>query len=373
MRRKSTATIIVLVAGVCGAFAQDHCATAVIDYSPAPGQFVNDNDFNDPARALGWPAGGDPNVPQNYSLVTLGGFGGTLTLAFDHTVFDDPANPFGLDAVVFGNSVWVQGNPNRKWGECGVIEISRDANGNGAADDPWYLIPGTHIAATPDQHEIHTWDDNILDPNHPPFWPPADETWIPPGMSGVWTTAGYRLPADVFETLIMENPNGPDATEEAVYGYADFSPTLHLPGGQTPDAFYTRPDNPFEVGLTAGCGGGDAFDIAWAVDPDTWQPANLDGFDFIRITTGVDVVFIEPPFGEKSTEIDAVVDVAEGQFGDAENDGDVDVADFVMFAGCLLGPDEPIPPSPCRVMDFNQDCDLDLRDVAEFQVAFTGS
>ena len=108
------------------------------------------------------------------------------------------------------------------------------------------------------------------------------------------------------------------------------------------------------------------------MEPGTWQPANLAGFDFIRITTGVDLVVIDPPFGELSTEIDAVADVAEGQFGDAENDGDIDLDDFAIFHDCFHGPDARAPSSPCRVMDFDQDTDVDLGDYAEFQAAFTG-
>jgi len=341
----------------------------VIDFDPAPGQFVNDSLYDEPAKAVGAPLGDNPQEPNNDSLVSLGGFGGSITLGFDHTVRDDPANPFGLDAIVYGNAHWVGGDPNRKWGECGFIEISRDVNSNGLADDPWYLIPGSHITDLAGQYEVQTWDDDVGDPTYPPdqVW------WIPPGHTGTWTTEGYRLPPEVFETIIMENPNGPDAEEEGVFGYADFSPTQGLPDGETAEAFYTRPDNPFEVGLTLDCGGGDGFDIAWAVVPMTGEPAYLDGFDFVRITTGVNHVVIDPPFGELSTEIDAIADVAEGQFGDAENDGDIDLDDYAIFSGCMIGPEVTAPTSPCRVMDFDQDDDVDLRDFAQWQIVFSPS
>ena len=68
---------------------------------------------------------------------TLGGFGGTITLIFDHTVEDDPLNPFGMDAIVFGNAFWHGGDWNSHWAECATIEISLDVNGNSEADDPW--------------------------------------------------------------------------------------------------------------------------------------------------------------------------------------------------------------------------------------------
>jgi hypothetical protein len=347
-------------------------ATVVVEVDRAPGQWVNDPNFNDPARMLGWPLGDDPNQPNPSSLFSLGGFGGTVVLGFDRTVWDDPANPFGLDAIVYGNAMWVGGDPNRRFAECATIEVSRDLNFNGLADDPWYLIQGSHIARPgyPAVFEVHTWDDDIPDPTHPPHFPPADPSWIPPEHSGVWTSEGYRLPGGIFEAQIVENPNGPTATEEGIYGYADFSPTLGLPGGMAAGDFFTRPDNPFAVGLTPGSGGGDAIDVAWAVDAVTWASAGLDGIDFVRIRTAVDFVLLNPPLGELSTEVDAVVDVAAGRLGDAENDGDIDIDDLRLFVGCVGGPDVAAPTSPCRVMSFDFDSDVDLRDVSRFQVVF---
>ena len=364
--------------------AQSPFATEVVEFAPAPGQFANVSQYDDPARALGPPVGGGIYNPDNSSLVSLGGFGGSITLAFDHTVMDDAANPHCVDAVVFGNAHWVGGNANRHWAECACIEISRDVNSNGLADDPWYLIPGSHITDPASQRQTQTWDDNIEDLTYPP--PPVDPEfpypdWVPPGCSGVWDTQGYRLPAAVFDVQILVNPNGPSATQEGVYGYADYTPTLILGDlnadnvvddpGMPPEGFYTAPDDPFEVGITPGAGGGDGFDIAWAIDPATGHPADLDGFDFIRITTAVN--YVTEYFGELSTEVDAVADVAGGLMGDGDWDGDVDRDDLVIFNECVTGPggDAEWPECRCRTMDFDGDGNVDLRDFAEWQRVFT--
>ena len=85
--------------------------------------------------------------------------------------------------------------------------------------------------------------------------------------------------------------------------------------------------------MSPGASGGDAFDIAWAIDPETGQLAKLNGFDFIRITSAVNV---EPgPFGEKSAEVDAVADVAIDPVGDSDADGDIDLRDFAAAQTCL--------------------------------------
>lgn len=298
------------------ATAADPFATTVIEYAPAPGQFVNVSEFDDPAEALGPPAGGGTANADNSSQVSLGGFGGSITLGFDHTVMDDAANPRGLDAIVFGNAFWSGGNHNRHWAECAYIEISRDVNGNALADDPWYLITGSHIFDPANQIETQTWDDDTADATNPPVNP----LWIPPGESGVWQTTAFHLPSDVFGGPVVLNPNGLSATAEGIVGYADYSPTLLLGDLDAdnvvddlvvgPATFYTVPDDPFTAGVSPGSGGGDAFDIAWAVDAETFAPAALDGFDFIRLTNGVNA--LDPFLGEMSPEIDAVADVEAG-------------------------------------------------------------
>lgn len=305
----------VAVMCVSPSLAQSPFAAELLSYRPAPGQFVQDPAFNNPQAALGPPVGGGTFDGDETKAVTLGGFGGVLVLGFDHTVRDDPRNPFGLDCIVFGNAFWAGGNVNRRWGEPATIEISLDVNKNGVADDPWFLVSGSHITDSLARWQSQTWDDDAGDPTYPP----TEAWWVPFGEIGVWQTWGYRLPESPFEIgLILENPNGPFATEEGIWGYADCSPTLMLGDmdgdnviddeGITPEAFYTVPDDPFAVGVDAGSGGGDAFDIAWAIDADTGQPAALPGFDFIRITNATNVIF--GPFGERSAEICGVSDVS---------------------------------------------------------------
>lgn len=357
----------------------DDFASRVVEFRPAPGQFALNPAFNDPARALGPPIGGGTLAADQSKLVSLGAFGGAITLAFDHEVLDEPANPLGLDAIVFGNSIWAGGNPNRRFAECAVIEISRDVNANGLADDPWYVIPGSHLASppTPEQRHTQTWDDLIDDPTYPP----ASAAWIPPGRSGVWTSSGFRLPATPFATGVggvVVNPNGTNASIEGVWGYADTSPTLILGDTDannavddtalTPEEFYTVPDDPRAVGIGPGFGtragrggGGDAFDIAWAIDPATGAPAGLGGFHFIRISTGV--LRIEQLLGETSAEIGGVADVRPlppANPADFNADGVVNSQDLFDFLVAFFAGDA----------DFNHDGATNSQDFFDYLVAF---
>jgi len=225
-------------------------AARVVDYTPAAGQFTGNPRYANPLKALGPPKGGaSPYQPDTSSVVSLGGFGGSITLAFDHEVKDIPG---ALDFIVFGNAQYNQA-PLR-FIEPGLVEISPDGI-------KWYLIPGSC----------------------------ADVD--------VTTRA---LPADLADTLV-------DGAY-ALWGYADLSPVLALPEGADPLVYFTAPDDPFTPGIDDGTPGGDAFDIAWAVDPASGAAAGLSGFTYIRITTAMDAVH-GGTLGEFSTEIDAVADV----------------------------------------------------------------
>ncbi len=55
--------------------------------------------------------------------------------------------------------------------------------------------------------------------------------------------------------------------------------------------------------------------------------------------------------------------------GDYDGSGLVDAADFAEFPGCMTGPGQ-VAGLACEVFDFNADTDVDLGDVAAFQIAF---
>ncbi len=57
--------------------------------------------------------------------------------------------------------------------------------------------------------------------------------------------------------------------------------------------------------------------------------------------------------------------------GDLDDDGDVDLRDFVFFADCLRGPNVAFPPG-CQGSDLDGDGDVDLHDLSEFYALFTG-
>ena len=108
------------------------------NYLPAPGFYVDIIEYpyyTEGAYALGPVSDASIKSQKNAGIVTLGGFGGRIVLAFDHDVEDNPANPLGLDAITFSNAWWYEGDPNLPWAEPATIEIMPELNDNNTPGD----------------------------------------------------------------------------------------------------------------------------------------------------------------------------------------------------------------------------------------------
>jgi hypothetical protein len=122
-------------------------AVEVVHFDPGvggvPGYDHPESALGAPTRTTGgslFPAAVTPFQPAWLAseVVSLG-VGGTIELAFDHLVLDDPDNPFGVDLLIFGNAFCT--DTNAPWGvvggiyeEGGQIEVSLDGRN-------WVLIP----------------------------------------------------------------------------------------------------------------------------------------------------------------------------------------------------------------------------------------
>ena len=144
MRAIALTVVCVLSVPSAAAFASSF-ATEVVSYTPGTNVPAG---YDDPNAALGSPGritGTGPydgdvtpfNAPYLSSDVVTVGAGGELTLSFDHPVVANPAHPYGIDVLVFGNA---------------FLGIDFDT---GLADGTIFAEPG-HIAVS--QDGVH-WTD----------------------------------------------------------------------------------------------------------------------------------------------------------------------------------------------------------------------
>lgn len=252
----------------------------ILDYSPAPGQFIN--------KSPGLPADAEGLIGKK-GMVTLGAYGGSVTFQFDHTVL----NKEGYDFLIHGNAFKGSSEP-------GIVQVSIDSNGNGLADDEWYELAGDNhkdrttvhgyelIYVRPDNLTEATdiiWRDNSnkngvieVKPTQPfhkqSYWPlfTAKEK---PELS----FKGTRL-AD----LNIQNESGTWVNQEAGMGYCDNFSEEYMTA--------VNGDNDTK--------GSNKFDISNAVNA-KGDPVELPGIDFVKVYTCVHQY--SGWLGETSTEV----------------------------------------------------------------------
>ena len=264
--------------------------TKVFEYTPAPGQFINetqtggfDGTQTTPESAIAYAT----QRMKNGIWVSLGGFGGYIVVGFDHSI----DNTGGYDFGILGNSFKGSSEP-------GIVWVMQDENGNGLPDETWYELAGsetgkpetiqnyaiTYYRPTEPQQPVK-WTDNqgksgeidYLKAYHRqdyyyPLWIKEDS----------YTLTGTCLKARNYD----QSGHGTYwVNEEYDWGYADnFSPTDRL----------TNDDNA-NADTNA-----NHFKISDAID-ENGNPVNLKYIDFIKVQVGVNTK--SGWLGEVSTEV----------------------------------------------------------------------
>lgn len=251
----------------------------VDEYLPAPGQFTNT-----------LPVCGDDDTAESMAaklteayrkdattMVSLGAFGGYITFHFDHSIINLP----GADILINGNAFSGSSEP-------GIVMVSKDVNGNGIADDPWYELRGScdtasvkptynyEITYTFDPLKDVAWKDNQGNTgsvkrnafHRQEYYP----LWLHRAGIDSYTLKGTRLP----NNAVNQGTNGSQHWVLSNYdwGYVD---------------------NLAKTDKAA-----NSFDISNAVDSDR-KAVDLDYIDFVRVYTALNQE--AGWLGETSTEV----------------------------------------------------------------------
>jgi hypothetical protein len=243
--------------------------TALFEFVPAPGQFIN--------KAPGNLASAEGLLGKK-GMVSLGAWGGYVVYGFDHSVPDKE-----------GNDIEVMGNALTEWSEPGIIYVMSDDNGNGKPDDTWYELAGSEFgnAATylrnyevtyfrPESADKDVaWKDNKGNTGFV-----KKNTFHKQAYYPEWITAdSYTLKGSWLQTKV--DPSRPTYVVSLPYdwGYAD---------------------------NTVEATGGGKVNISNAVDAQG-NKVNLKAIDFIKVQTGV--LADGGWLGEVSTEVTGIKDL----------------------------------------------------------------
>ena len=277
--------------------------THVWEYMPAPGQFVNElPEYTEGDDAEDMRQKAEEAIAYNAGhTITLGGWGGYVVFSFDHEVQNVAGQ---TDLLVLGNAFYsdVTHPENGGSSEPGVVYVSRDVNGNGTPDDPWYEIAGSEIASSNRNYRVTYFRpsaDHVRTPNATEslvdttyiYWRDINgatgymaqnryhlQSYFPLWLSDARLTFnGTLLPPNAM--LYQEDGHTKYVMMNYAYGYAD-----------------NHPNN-----TTAA-----EINLDWAVNAQG-QPANLTGIHFVKVQTGTHQQC--GWIGEISTEVNGASDL----------------------------------------------------------------
>lgn len=266
-------------------------AIKVYEYTPAPGQFINNrisSGFSGSETSTESACEYAHGRLERRQYVSLGGFGGYLVVGFDHKVINSGG----------GYDLAIAGNPFEGSSEPGVVWVMQDENENDLPDDVWYELAGseyessgtirnyavTYYKPTGAKQPIR-WEDSLGESGeiahlaahaHDSYYP----AWV--GAES-YTLRGTRLaPRTHFNGSIW-------VQQGFAWGYVDNENSVDLWRG---------------IGKFAGLEF-NRFRLSDAVD-DEGEPVDLAYIDFVKVQTALNSQ--SGGLGENSTEVFAVCD-----------------------------------------------------------------
>jgi hypothetical protein len=264
--------------------------TKVFEYTPAPGQFINetktggfDGTQTTPESAVAYATA----RMKEKNFVSLGGFGGYIVVGFDHSIDNTGSYDFGIEGNSFSGS-----------SEPGIVWVMQDKNGNGMPDETWYELAGSETGKPETIQNYSVTYYRPTEPKQPVKW--TDNQ----GNSGEIDYLAQFHRQDYYYPLWIEEDSytltgtclrakNYDASGNGSYwvnveydwGYVDnFSPTDRLTN-----------DNNVNAGVNA-----NYFKISNAID-DKGNRVDLKYIDFIKVQVGVNAK--SGWLGEISTEV----------------------------------------------------------------------
>lgn len=371
IKTRNIAALVMLLTTALTVWANHPWLTRVYEYRPAPGQFINTL----PVARVGEPVDSvlarcrasicghiDTTTTTFHgqtitridtvwaeSMISLGGYGGYVVVAFDHPV----VNMHDYDFDIWGNAFVSDRESNGGSSEPGIVMVGVDVDGDGVPSDgdKWYELAGSEYHHPKTQHDYTItyyrpdegkprvpsptdpflndityirWTSNDVDPDstsgymsrntyhNQPYWP----LWLQDEET--LTFSGAKLRCNAIDV------GGNDGNSYYVQYFFDWGYVDNLPNysALTPEALH----NP-------------GFKIDWAVD-EQGNPVNLSHIDFIKVYNAMNQYCGWT--GETSTEVAGGIDYhPDAELptvlpGDVNADGEVNISDVNAVLDMIL-------------------------------------
>ncbi len=256
----------------------------VIDFNPAPGQFVNESPSaeNGITKSAILKTATD-DINKGY-LISLGAWGGNITLRLNSPIINTPAKN---DLRVLGNAFYSgTGTGGRRFGsaEPGIVYVMTDTDGNGIPDDgPWLELRAPESDGCPIVSVTYYRPENNATAEKYIRWTCSDgsEGWL--NKAGIHNHDYFPLWEADKETLTF---TGRRLRDNGVYNTQADRFDLYCYSGYAD----SHPDSEAASEL----------DLDNAIDPDG-NPVHVQKIHFVKIVTGV--LQCNGILGECSTEV----------------------------------------------------------------------
>ena len=261
----------------------------VFEYTPAPGQFIGETKTGgfsgEELTAADAVSYAEMRMSES-KFLSLGGFGGYITVGFDHSI----DNSVGYDIAIGGNAFKGSSEP-------GVVWVMQDENGDGTPNDTWYELQGSESGSATSLRNYSITYFRPTAAGQPVKWSDSEG-----GEGEIDYLAAYHTQDYYYPQWVKEDSYTLSGTRLAARNYdSSGNGTMWV----QPAYGWGYADNFSDEDHTLEGGNMNLFDISNAIDSEG-KTKELKYIDFIKVQTAVNAK--SGWLGELSTEVTGFYD-----------------------------------------------------------------
>lgn len=264
--------------------------TVVFEYTPAPGQFINETktggftgEETTPEAAIAYAT----QRMKDDAFVSLGGFGGYMVIGFDHSIDNTGNYDFGI-----------KGNSFKGSSEPGIVWVMQDENGNSKPDDTWYELKGSETGKETTVRNYAVTYYRPSEPQQPVQWTDSEGNSGEVDYLKQFHTQDYYYPAWITDDSYTLTGTCVQARNYDQSGNGTYWVQAEYDWGYADN--FSEIDRLSNDGNANAAANANYFKISNAID-DKGNPVDLKYIDFIKVQTACNTK--SGWLGENSTEV----------------------------------------------------------------------